>query len=133
MKITIENKTSNDIDVDGNGYLVVPANTNEVYYDETDESTYDMGYYIIKYGYTNLAILIDKDELSVFEDDIEFETGDEFLLFRGKYFKETFKNTKIDFEPDNCGNMWYGLTTNKLHIYNPISKKWYEVQLAEVM
>lgn len=131
MKITIENKTSNDIDVDGNGYLIIPANTKEVYYNELDENTYDMGYYIIKNGYINLALLIDNNEISVFNDYIEFGTGVEFLLFRGKHFKETFKNTKIDFEPDNCGNMWYGLTTNKLNIYNPISKKWYSVQLTE--
>lgn len=132
MKITIENTTINDIDVDGNGYLIIPASSKEVYYDESDESTYDMGYYIIKYGYINIASMIDTGELIVWNDDDEMTPSSDFILFREKYYKEKFKTTNIAFEPENCGNMWYGLTSNKLHIKNPISGKWYEVQLTEV-
>lgn len=133
MKIKIENKTTEDIDVDDNGFLILAANTNAVYFDEDDTSTYDTGYYIVKYGYINLAELIDSGSVAIYNGDDVLTPKETFLLFRDAYNKRIFNNTRIKFDEENCGNMYFSLTGNDLRIFNPISKKWYSAQLAEVV
>lgn len=133
MIIKIENKTTEDIDVDSNSFLVLEASTNKVYFDEDDSTTYELGYYIVKYGYTNLAKLIDSDSIAIYSGDDELTPKETFLLFRDTYNKRIFNNTRIKFDENNCGNMYFSLTGNDLRIFNPISKKWYSAQLTEIV
>lgn len=130
MIITIENTTENNINIDEDGLLIFHANSKKNYYDDDSEDTYNIAYYILKIAYIKIKELMDDGSLNIWKDDVKINSGDEFLLFRNKYYKQIFGNTNIKYEK-NDGNIWFGLTTNKLYIKNPISKKLFSIELTE--
>ena len=127
MLIELINKTEKEIEF--GGIFIIPPNVKTIVFDSENELTYDIGYMIFKYFEELLT-----SECFDFYINEELKSFHEFNLIRKGYFYDIFSNSNIMFESNNTppNNFYYSLSENKMKVFNPISGKWYSVQLMEV-
>lgn len=134
MILSLTNLTENDLDLFGDGTLILTPNVRTLVFDPEDESTYNHGYVIIRYSIYQVADMIRESVLSAFEDEsVDAMTAEEFTSRTVMTEASIFRKTNIQFDNKNGENMFFSLDTNTLFIRNPISGKYYSVALTEVM
>lgn len=98
-------------------------------YDESDESTYNIGYDVLNKHCVVIEDLLRESKIEVIWDNAYLDEKS-WRLNRDIYYVNIFNYSNISFESNS--NMYYSLSENKLKIYNPIRKKWYYVSLLDV-
>jgi hypothetical protein len=126
MKYEILNKTDEDISI---GSIIFTAGTTTKIFDSSVE-LYLPALVIFKEYQNEIGILISKGDL-VFHIDGEAKIPADFFLLVTDW-KKSLAGFPISYLETPGQNAYFHLTENRLKIRNPISGKWYEVQLVEV-
>lgn len=131
MVYSIKNNTDELVEL--YNYITLPANETTIVFNNEDESTFESGFVLVKYAYNDIKELIENGCLTVFKNDIEL-TCNEFYAEICNYNNNIFRKTNINYDSSKItppNNMYYSLIDNTLNIYNPLSEKWYVINLNE--
>lgn len=130
MIIEIKNITDEELDLFNDGSVLISVDDKIVVFDNSDTTTYDTGYRIIRIETQNISSMIESSIIEVFVE-YNIVSKNKFESMVSNFNVKTFFKTNIAFDNIYGENMFFSLDSNKLKIYNPISGKTYSVQLTE--
>lgn len=126
MNYELKNNTSEEITL--SGVTLEPGVPLEIFNDETGD--FEIALLLFQEQKNDLGVLITKGDVSFLIDGEDSGAPAFFAIV--STWDELLKGDVIPYL-EKLGNAYFHLKENKLFIYNPLAKKWYSIQLSEVV